>query len=213
MAKIEKQVVTNPDLLKRVMSLLSKPFDQALRDCAALKEYINSRSPEEAQALEEEFREHWHLEAPLAMRQILEEVLDPEVAAANVAATEALLAEKAPLLEEEGSPSLREQAEGGFQEGSVRDNDSDYRGPRENPAQGMPPIDDEEEDPFADVNVTATIDRLLALPFESAMAGCKELRAYVFSPERSKEEISELEVEFRESWSPEAPPELRELLD
>ncbi|CAL1172291.1 unnamed protein product [Cladocopium goreaui] len=46
MAKIEKQVVTNPDLSKRVMSLLSKPFDQALRDCAALKEYINFRSPE-----------------------------------------------------------------------------------------------------------------------------------------------------------------------
>eukprot|EP00435_Cladocopium_sp_Y103_P048281 s1075_g14.t1 len=111
-----------------------------------------------------------------------------------------------------GSPSLREQAEGGFQEGS-RDNDSDYRGPRENPAEGMPPIDDEEEDPFADVNVTATIDKLLALPFESAMAECKELRAYVHSPERSKEEISELEIEFRESWSPEAPQELRELLD
>lgn len=35
------------------------------------------------------------------MRQILEEILDPEVAAANVAATEALLQEKAPTLDQE----------------------------------------------------------------------------------------------------------------
>ena len=40
----------------------------------------------------------------------------------------------------------------------------------------MPPIDD--EDDFADVNVTAAVDKLRAMPFEAALKGCKELRAY-----------------------------------
>ena len=34
---------------------------------------------EDRESLQEEFRQHWHVEAPLEMRQILEEVLDPEV--------------------------------------------------------------------------------------------------------------------------------------
>jgi len=213
MDKIEKQVVTSPDLAKKVKALLSKPFDEALEDCDALKEYIRSHGKEDAKALEEEFREHWHVEAPLAMRQILEEVLDPEVAAANVAATEALLSEKAPLLDDEAeSTSLREKAESGFQDGS-RNNELDYRGPRENPADSMPPIDDEEEDPFADVNVTAAIDKLLSLPYETAIVECKELQAYVHSSDRSKQEVLDLEAEFKESWSPEAPRELRDLLE
>ena len=228
MDKIEKQVVTSPDLAKKVKALLSKPFDEALEDCAALKEYIRSHGKEDAKALEEEFREHWHVEAPLAMRQILEEVLDPEVAAANVAATEALLSEKAPLLNDEAeSTSLREKAESGFQapvmtpsaadgfwfQDGSRDNELDYRGPRENPADSMPPIDDEEEDPFADVNVTAAIDKLLSLPFETAIVECKKLQAYVHSSDRGKQEVLDLEAEFKESWSPEAPRELRDLLE
>ena len=34
---------------------------------------------EDRESLREEFRQHWHVEAPLEMRQILEEVLDAEV--------------------------------------------------------------------------------------------------------------------------------------
>ncbi|CAK9066095.1 ABC transporter D family member 2, partial [Durusdinium trenchii] len=101
MAQLEKHVVSDPDLAARVRALLQQPFDQALKACPALREYIQNRSDEDAKALEEEFREHWHAEAPLEMRQILEEILDPEVAAANVAATEALLQEKAPTLDQE----------------------------------------------------------------------------------------------------------------
>eukprot|EP00913_Durusdinium_trenchii_P020851 g19590.t1 len=76
---------------------------------------------------------------------------------------------------------------------------------------GMPPIDD--EDDFADVNVTAAVDKLLAMPFEAALKECKELRAYVHSSERSKVEIQELEAEIKDSWSSDAPTELRDLLD
>ncbi|CAK9041104.1 Hydrophilic compounds import ATP-binding/permease protein BacA (Hydrophilic compounds ABC transporter BacA) [Durusdinium trenchii] len=76
---------------------------------------------------------------------------------------------------------------------------------------GMPPIDD--EDDFADVNVTAAVDKLLAMPFEAALKECKELRAYVHSSERSKVEIQELEAEIKDSWSSDAPTELRDLLE
>eukprot|EP00913_Durusdinium_trenchii_P030610 g28667.t1 len=68
MAQLEKHVVSDPDLAARVRALLQQPFDQALKACPALREYIQNRSDEDAKALEEEFREHWHAEAEHGVR-------------------------------------------------------------------------------------------------------------------------------------------------
>ncbi|CAJ1374411.1 unnamed protein product [Effrenium voratum] len=86
--------------------------------------------------------------------------------------------------------------------------DASGQGPE---AEGMPPIDDE-VDEFVQVNVSEAVDKLLALSFEEALRECKELRTYVQSPE-SVGERKALAAEFQSAWSPEAPLELRELLE
>ncbi|CAJ1450409.1 unnamed protein product [Effrenium voratum] len=217
----EAQMVSDPNLTGRVQALLNKPFDEALKDCAVLREYINSS--EDSAALTQEFRENWHAEAPLPLRQLLEELLDPEVARANVAATEALLLSRAQVLPlGEEAPASKPRRDGGQE-------DASGQGPE---AEGMPPIDDE-VDEFVQVNVSEAVDKLLALSFEEALRECKvpcsagcsvcesaglgevvrqELRTYVQSPE-SVGERKALAAEFQSAWSPEAPLELRELLE
>ncbi|CAE7877088.1 unnamed protein product [Symbiodinium sp. KB8] len=64
---------------RKVEELLCKPFDEALKHCPALAEYIQKNSSkEDSGTLEKEFREHWHREAPQELRQVLEEIVDPE---------------------------------------------------------------------------------------------------------------------------------------
>ncbi|CAE7446484.1 unnamed protein product [Symbiodinium microadriaticum] len=86
---------------RKVEELLCKPFDEALKHCPALAEYIQKNSSkEDSGTLEKEFREHWHREAPQELRQVLEEIVDPEAAAANVAETEAFLRNRSSLVED-----------------------------------------------------------------------------------------------------------------
>merc|ERR1712054_575342 len=70
---------------------LEKSFDEALRDFAPLKQHITSQ--EDAAEVEDEFRQSWHAEAPEALRQVLEELLDPVAAAANAKETSNFLAQ------------------------------------------------------------------------------------------------------------------------
>merc|ERR1712118_442358 len=77
----EAEDPNQPDLQSAVDELLQKSFDEALRDFPALKEHISSQ--EDAKDVEEEFRHSWHPEAPEALRQVLEELMDPRAAAAN----------------------------------------------------------------------------------------------------------------------------------
>merc|ERR1719491_2209411 len=65
--------------------LLGKPFDEAILEFPALREHISQQ--EDAEDVEEEFRQHWHPEAPVALRQVLEELLDPAAVAANAEET------------------------------------------------------------------------------------------------------------------------------
>ncbi|CAE7715866.1 unnamed protein product [Symbiodinium pilosum] len=51
------------------------------------------------------------------------------------------------------------------------------------------------------------------MSFDEAMQMSKELRNYVRDPKRSRDEIADLEAEFAQSWSLEAPAELREVLE
>lgn len=70
---------------EQVDKLLHQTFDEAVRDCPALRQYIASQ--ENAREVEEEFRQSWHVDAPEALRQVLEEILDPAAAATNLQET------------------------------------------------------------------------------------------------------------------------------
>eukprot|EP00933_Yihiella_yeosuensis_P078733 TRINITY_DN9054_c3_g1_i1.p1 TRINITY_DN9054_c3_g1~~TRINITY_DN9054_c3_g1_i1.p1 ORF type:complete len:317 (+),score=89.75 TRINITY_DN9054_c3_g1_i1:45-953(+) len=92
------------DLVSMVDALLQMSFDEALKSCQQLNEYVygQNRDPDEVKALIEEFKVDWHPEAPAELRHVLEELLDPEAAAASAAATQALLqGTGAPILQEE----------------------------------------------------------------------------------------------------------------
>ncbi|CAE8635216.1 unnamed protein product [Polarella glacialis] len=81
------------ELSRKVDDLLQTPFDEAIRSCEPLRAYVHShgRNADEIKELEDEFRTGWHPEAPVELRQVLAEILDPEAAAEAAAATEALL--------------------------------------------------------------------------------------------------------------------------
>ncbi|CAE7224636.1 unnamed protein product [Symbiodinium sp. CCMP2592] len=187
----------------KVEELLCKPFDEALKHCPALAEYIQKNSTEDSGKLEKEFREHWHREAPQELRQVLEEIVDPEAAAANVAETEAFLRNRTPLVEDLLS------------EGAEQSASSDRLVVRQELSreQGLDIDHDQEDDQFADLDIASAVDRLLSLSFEAAMKTSVELRDYVRSPKRSKDEIADLEAEFAQNWSLEAPTELRDILE
>jgi len=73
----------------QIEALLGLPFDEALRQCEALRVYIQTH--EDASELIEEFRAHWHPGAPAELQKVLEEILDPEMAAINRTLSEAFL--------------------------------------------------------------------------------------------------------------------------
>eukprot|EP00439_Symbiodinium_sp_Y106_P019682 s600_g2.t1 len=179
----------------QVEELLCKPFDEALKHCPALAEYIQKNSTEE-------FRRRGAI-APQELRQVLEEIVDPEAAAANVAETEAFLRNRTPLVEDPLS------------EGAEHSASSDRLVVRQELSgeQGLGIDHDQEDDQFADLDIASAVDRLLSMSFEAAMKTSMELRDYVRNPKRSKDEIADLEAEFAQSWSLEAPTELRDILE
>lgn len=185
-----------------VEDLLSQPFEEALRRCDALRKYIDEG--EDAIAVKEEFRESWHSEAPAGLRQVLEEILDPAAAAANNAETEAFLKDPSRAFPTVGAPDGgvplsrpvdREEPEGHALEG------------REHllaRAQGR----EEELLRLQESGEESKIDDMLGRPFEEVFSECSELRNYI----RSREDAGDLEQEFRDHWHPDAPPELRQVL-
>lgn len=65
--------------LGRIDELLQLSFDEALREWPELRDYIAEQ--DDAAAVEQEFRENWHPEAPALMREVMEELLlGPELA-------------------------------------------------------------------------------------------------------------------------------------
>merc|ERR1712039_245233 len=71
----------------------------------------------------------------------------------------------------------------------------------------MGSVEDDEESQGPDL--VAAVDELLNQPFDTALQNNEHLRRYINEHENSKE----LEDEFRESWHPEAPAELRTVLE
>lgn len=67
--------------------LLRTPFDEALKNCAALQQYIAAQP--DAKSTEQEFREAWGTNCE-PLRGVVEALLDPEIAAANKKAADAL---------------------------------------------------------------------------------------------------------------------------
>lgn len=56
-------------------TMLSRPFEAALRGCPGLQAHFNAQGSE-VQAVEDAFREHWGLEAPPEMVSIIEQILE-----------------------------------------------------------------------------------------------------------------------------------------
>eukprot|EP00930_Biecheleria_cincta_P102521 TRINITY_DN94268_c0_g1_i1.p1 TRINITY_DN94268_c0_g1~~TRINITY_DN94268_c0_g1_i1.p1 ORF type:complete len:265 (-),score=60.63 TRINITY_DN94268_c0_g1_i1:36-788(-) len=183
----------------RVAQLLHLPFDEALKECGQLQLYIQER--EDAESLEAEFRENWHPEAPAELRQVLEEILDPELAAAAADATEAFLRNPT----ETHGDMLGEAP-------SPLDGNGDRTGGGTDESLDDMSVTDHSEidEDFAGASVVSDVDALLAGSFEEAVQTCDALRQYIQN--RGGSEANELEDEFRANWHPDAPSALRQVL-
>eukprot|EP00927_Polykrikos_kofoidii_P012427 TRINITY_DN1534_c1_g1_i1.p1 TRINITY_DN1534_c1_g1~~TRINITY_DN1534_c1_g1_i1.p1 ORF type:complete len:279 (-),score=62.22 TRINITY_DN1534_c1_g1_i1:33-824(-) len=193
--------------------LLSLPFDEALRRCPALMQYIQTSGNVDGDVHEvmNDFRENWHSGAPRELWVVLEEILQPE--RADVAESEELDEEiGAARIESVGISEkiqLRTVPNGSHDDGSQRldsstivgrqfDQGADRR--RDVEAYDEKETEDETEDP--------RIETLLALPFREALQRCPELAMYL----EAQEAPDEVRAEFEQHWSEEAPTELRDVL-
>lgn len=213
------------DVRLAVDTLLSQPFEQALESCAALREYIAARG-EAAAELAEEFREHWHRDAPAELRQVLEELIDPAVAAASRVATEAFLRDPTSALPPfdfdgldgsegrgaEGEPERRtsemELLSGEELEAKLLRADERAANKASEAAEVAENAKAEAAADAAAEALSRRAEALLALPFDEAMGECDALRKYV----REREDSADVEIEFRTHWHLEAPSQLREVL-
>lgn len=191
-----------------VHALLSRPFDVALRECAPLREYLREQG--DAGELEQEFREHWHPEAPAELRQVLVELLDPAAAAAAVAATEAFLRDPTQAFHS-SDPSTS-----GPSPSSSPGDEPFQQNPREFSAAAAAReeffLEDDEEPRSGESREPvdgASVDELLARPFDEALGECEALRRHI----EEQEDAAEVREEFRQHWHPGAPSELRQVLE
>merc|ERR1712008_379072 len=195
---------------QRVQELLSVPFEQALQACDALRAYIDGH--EDAAALREEFRESWHPDAPADLRQVLEEVIDPEAFAAAAAFEAEAAAEHAvdlPLLAPHGGPVLRDAEQPlDFIHNEKRPLDivePQTAKPAAIPMNHQFMAEDDDGTPSANHD---RLKALLALPFDQALSQCGELQRYI----QGAADREALEREFRENWHVDAPDALQDVL-
>lgn len=188
------------DLKAQIDLLLAMPFEEALASCEALRRYIAAH--EDPEGLTREFREHWP-EAPAALRQVLEELLDPDLAATNSAAAEAFLEDpRGVALAAAAAPGDAPAQADGAAAGAAAELAGVGAG--ESPlGRGAAVAALDEDD-----DLSTRIGRLLDTPLDEAMRGCAELREYIMQ----RPDAQQVEAEFRDHWGPEAPFQLRELL-
>uniref|UniRef100_A0A7S1F742 Uncharacterized protein n=1 Tax=Noctiluca scintillans TaxID=2966 RepID=A0A7S1F742_NOCSC len=171
--------------------LLAMPFEQALQHCEALRTYISTN--DEPTELETEFREAWHVDAPVELRQLLEELLWSEVDFSDTAPPDHLNEIGHMRYTDERTLLLSSGFDERFHERVPRGSASDH--------DGEVDVDD-------DVQCTEeVVGDLLNRPFLEAVQMCAELRQYI--KEHGGDELLE---EFRTHWSAEAPRQLREVL-
>jgi len=198
-------------LQHRVDEILSMPFEQALQACDSLRVYIEGH--EDAVALREEFRESWHLDAPADLRQVLEEVIDPEAFAAAAAfevEAAAVRLVDLPLLPH-GEPLMREAEQPVdlmHDEKMQLDHDETQAAkPTAIPVNHQPMDEDYDNDEAFSANHDRA-KALLALPFDEALSQCGELQRYI----QGADDGEALEREFQEHWHLDAPEALRDVL-
>jgi len=202
------------DLSCKVDSLLQQPFDKALTMLPALRDYVEGQ--EDAAAVMEEFRAAWHPEASAELRQVLEEIIDPAAAAASAAATEEFMKNPTAALPIGGIGSSVYD--------DMLDSDSDPRGLQFDAGaeerfsdsdstrqlRGMPSdIAAEEEEDQHRADLDAAVDGLLRRRFDEVLRDFPALREHITLQDDAKD----VELEFRQSWSPEAPEALRLVLE
>eukprot|EP00405_Crypthecodinium_cohnii_P015293 CAMPEP_0206454218 /NCGR_PEP_ID=MMETSP0324_2-20121206/21006_1 /ASSEMBLY_ACC=CAM_ASM_000836 /TAXON_ID=2866 /ORGANISM="Crypthecodinium cohnii, Strain Seligo" /LENGTH=308 /DNA_ID=CAMNT_0053924649 /DNA_START=75 /DNA_END=1001 /DNA_ORIENTATION=+ len=234
-----------------IEALLNLPFEDALQKCPAIKKYIDEH--EDSAELLVEFRDAWSPSAPVELRQVLEELLDPDVAQARKESTEAFLKDPVGAIATMPTPPGAIGFESGLDEGpplgmpqsssssgrpgrpadwEIEDEDVPP-GSRADPAtraaallgdeelararrkqKGMEDMEDTglDDDPEAEEAAEATfakIEELLAVPFEEALKQCPELEQFL----TEQEDPDEVRGEFADHWSPEAPEQLRRVLE
>lgn len=185
------------DLNGRVEALLERPFDEALRLLPALRQHLDAQ--EDAADVEEEFRAAWHPEAPAELRQVLEELIDPAAAAASAEATEAFLRNPAAAFPS-GPPGNDEGEE-------FPSFDEEFGEAMKGMRSGDTPEDDGEDENQPDLR--SAVDELLQKSFDEALLALPALKEHI----ASQEDARDVEDEFRESWHPEAPEALRQVLE
>lgn len=197
-----------------VEDLLSMPFDDALQKCPALTTYIEEKAEGDIASLSDEFRSQWSANAPVELRQVLEEILGLEPSGAS--ASDSTLnndalgidigIESEPFAERSHSPvsdadrSLHAADSGSVLGGVHRPSEVDVEDS----------ADDTEQEQYW-LDLSAKVDALLALPFDQALERCPELAQYI----AAQENPDEVSVEFSQRWGdPQlVPAELRTVLE
>jgi len=227
----------------QIEDLLGVPFDEALRQCEALRVYIQTH--EDASELIEEFRAHWHPGAPAELQKVLEEILDPEMAAIKRTLSEAFLRDPVGTVATTGSGGAGGAIAGGGLSGLCggRGLCGRGRGPSGGPPLGAavdedPGFDDEPprvppprqgprpdlEEEERDVDFAEAGDDYddeddgSAAERVGALLGLPLEQALDECEELRRylaelEDREEVEEEFREHWGPEGPRALRRVLE
>lgn len=204
------------DLVVRVDVLLGMPFEEALKAFPQLQQYILEH--DDAASLQKEFQQSWHPEAPRELRDVLEELLDPEAHAAAADAAQRLEATPSGLEmssfasppEEELSPHRIK-----VQTGVSDDMASGLRfmpessDTPESPLWAMQRAESSAPEADDEDSVAAEIEALLSTPFEEAVQRCTLLQRYLGA---QGDDAKDIEEEFRVNWSLDAPQELRDVL-
>eukprot|EP00419_Tripos_fusus_P058588 CAMPEP_0172917580 /NCGR_PEP_ID=MMETSP1075-20121228/198617_1 /TAXON_ID=2916 /ORGANISM="Ceratium fusus, Strain PA161109" /LENGTH=200 /DNA_ID=CAMNT_0013777075 /DNA_START=58 /DNA_END=657 /DNA_ORIENTATION=+ len=169
-----------------VEELLSVPLEQAIQACDALRAYIEGH--EDSASLREEFRESWHPDAPADLRQVLEEVIDPEAfAAAATLEVEAAASHRVdvPLPLPHSGPLLQdaEHPVGFMQDERWQLDEAGNQ--TAIPVNRQLEAEDDEDDEASSANHDK-VKALLALPFDQALKECGELQRYINGAEDKK---------------------------
>eukprot|EP00928_Gymnodinium_smaydae_P038292 TRINITY_DN26440_c0_g1_i1.p2 TRINITY_DN26440_c0_g1~~TRINITY_DN26440_c0_g1_i1.p2 ORF type:complete len:274 (+),score=64.55 TRINITY_DN26440_c0_g1_i1:85-906(+) len=220
------------DMFERVHAeierLLGMSFEEALNENVALRAYLErSEDPHE---LRLEFERSWDPhDAPLELRRVLAELLDPAIAAAEAAATEAFLRDPASYAADPGSdpasraalgPQDRAEVESRWAAtaplGALELEEGAGTGiAAELPRRGGAVAEAQSDEVAADAGEGAAVEAdervnaLLSMTFEEACDKCGPLRRYIAE---NGDDPAELAAEFRAHWGPEAPAELRHVL-
>lgn len=210
------------DLVQKVDTLLRLPFEEALAVFPQLKAYIDEHAnSDDEQPLVDEFREAWSPDAPQELRDVLEQLIDPEAYEA---------ASKLPLSVQDGvhfgSDELGEMQQDGPSSGKFG-NSADEQGLFNLPMDGYetsPAVQrlldegnvdellrlEELDSTMQEESVhLEAVEELLRKSFDEALVECDALQSYL---EMQGDERKDVEEEFRSCWSPDAPTELRDVL-